>query len=470
MVNRTQSAGSALEGARKLLTTCLALAPGEKCAIVSDEAHEPEIQLVQQAAAETGIQLNPVRIPLSQQLLLLSPDVLPLDLCDSLTICEGLIVLTQYSESTTSFRMALLDYYNGSTPKGRAASMPGVLTKHFPFLDVDYAELDRDCESLGAILLRSRRLRILTMESDGTPHWLKVNINESTPTPSSGLVAMGDWDNAPAGETFVLPRRYSASGSFVLDGSYPGNPVPHGEEIVLHLKRGAVTDIPANGIPLVTREVRDLFYADYATRTPKSRNACTLCEVGFGANPLIQQFFGLPVFDEKSRGSLHVAFGRNKQLGGTIKGVSHHDLVISRPTVYVDASEAALLQSGVLDLTESLVWPSWRSRAGERDLKRPVRLTGRVCHADSEGRLKMHWHTPAGVQKATQVGDDETSKIAAAVHHVLSAAKRPLHPDRIAKATCEVAPTDAATLATIRLLASYGITENAPLRRARRRT
>jgi leucyl aminopeptidase (aminopeptidase T) len=50
--------------------------------------------------------------------------------------------------------------------------------------------------------------------------------------------------------------------------------------------------------------------------------------------------------DEKAIGTVHIAFGDNKSMGGTIRVASHLDGVIMEPTVSVDGE--TIMEKGKL--------------------------------------------------------------------------------------------------------------------------
>src|SRR4029077_4392530 len=90
----------------------------------------------------------------------------------------------------------------------------------------------------------------------------------------------------------------------------------------------------------IGEQAKNLFFKPGLMK-PLSRNADVLSELGFGVNRSIERFHGSPIFDEKMFGTIHVAFGRNDQLGGKIKGFSHHDLTVLRPSVFFDCPPAS---------------------------------------------------------------------------------------------------------------------------------
>jgi leucyl aminopeptidase (aminopeptidase T) len=60
-----------------------------------------------------------------------------------------------------------------------------------------------------------------------------------------------------------------------------------------------------------------------------------LGEFGIGTNPGAR-VSGVVLEDEKAFGTVHFALGSNFDFGGTIKAPVHIDLVVLKPTVYVD--------------------------------------------------------------------------------------------------------------------------------------
>jgi len=384
---------------------------------------------------------------------------LPLDLCTALQECDGLLVLTEYSEETTPFRMAVLDHFMAVTRLGRAVSMPGVRSEHFHFIDVDYASLERDCDALGAILLRSNRIRIETHDASGTRHELSVSIRECNPTPSPGVVPEHEWDNAPGGETFVLPRRHSAKGSVVVTGSFPGFPLCSEEEVILFLDRGKLVGIDGRAPSHVITDIKELFFAPDSTATPKTRNSTALCEIGFGANRAIRTCLGQPVFDEKGFGTVHVAFGRNRQLGGRIDSEHHHDVVISQGKVYVDALHEPLLEDRELALGTRNVWPSWRDARPGRNTVHWIRSAGKDCEEGSEGQLHMNWYTPSGTRQHTRIGDVETSEMASVVYSLVRQARDPVGCSQVIAALRKRGLCPEEVHGLLRVLLQYGIIE-----------
>ena len=62
-------------------------------------------------------------------------------------------------------------------------------------------------------------------------------------------------------------------------------------------------------------------------------------EFGIGLNPAITSLTGNSLFDEKMAGTIHIAIGDNINFGHNISSHIHADLVVSRPSLFLDDTE-----------------------------------------------------------------------------------------------------------------------------------
>jgi aminopeptidase len=65
------------------------------------------------------------------------------------------------------------------------------------------------------------------------------------------------------------------------------------------------------------------------------REARTVAEFGIGTNDRAR-LTGVILEDEKVMGTIHIAFGDNKSMGGSVRVASHLDGLVTAPTVYFD--------------------------------------------------------------------------------------------------------------------------------------
>jgi leucyl aminopeptidase (aminopeptidase T) len=97
------------------------------------------------------------------------------------------------------------------------------------------------------------------------------------------------------------------------------------QPIHIVVKNGYATEI--TGGPEAAR-LRELL-------EPHGRDAYTVAEFGIGTNDKAI-LTGIILEDEKVMGTIHIAFGDNKSMGGSVRVASHLDGLIRQPTVWFD--------------------------------------------------------------------------------------------------------------------------------------
>jgi hypothetical protein len=190
-----------------------------------------------------------------------------------------------------------------------------------------------------------------------------------------------------------------------------------GECVVLRISRGRITGIVGHPTSL-SDTAHHLFFT--SNHREVARNAGRFSELGFGVNRAITRYHGLPVFDEKIYGTIHVAFGRNDQLGGQIKGKTHHDLVIKNAVVTSDGFRTPLVSNGTITIDRTEVEPDWTILPPETRNNAIVRLTGAKVSINPEtAELAFEWMQCEGSSASTRVGARETSRLAARIVRML---------------------------------------------------
>jgi leucyl aminopeptidase (aminopeptidase T) len=110
-----------------------------------------------------------------------------------------------------------------------------------------------------------------------------------------------------------------------------------------------VVDGAMAGVGLVREPIRIRVESGYATHIdggdeavqllrllePHGRDGRNIAEFGIGTNDRAI-LSGVILEDEKVLGTIHVALGDNKSMGGTIRVASHLDGLVRRPTVWLD--------------------------------------------------------------------------------------------------------------------------------------
>jgi leucyl aminopeptidase (aminopeptidase T) len=78
---------------------------------------------------------------------------------------------------------------------------------------------------------------------------------------------------------------------------------------------------------------------------PHGKDARTVAEFGIGTNDKAI-LTGIILEDEKVMGTIHIAFGDNKSMGGSVRVASHLDGLVLSPTVWFD--DRMVMDSGRL--------------------------------------------------------------------------------------------------------------------------
>jgi leucyl aminopeptidase (aminopeptidase T) len=142
---------------------------------------------------------------------------------------------------------------------------------------------------------------------------------------STGLFReRGQWGNLPTGEAYLAPLEGTSNGVVVVDGSM------------------AMVGMVTTPIRIVVRDgyAEEITGGAEAKRLlallePHGRDARTVAEFGIGTNDRAV-LSGKIIEDEKVMGTIHIAFGDNKSMGGTVRVASHLDGLVRQPTVWLD--------------------------------------------------------------------------------------------------------------------------------------
>jgi len=132
--------------------------------------------------------------------------------------------------------------------------------------------------------------------------------------------------NLPAGEVCLAPVEDSAQGTVVFDLAFRDG--VRIEDLRVAFEQGVCN-------PLEARAGLDEFRSIVAG---SSGDKDRIGELGIGINPSIQQPTGFLLCDEKIGGSVHLAIGENRFLGGVNNSDLHWDLLILRPTLTIDGT------------------------------------------------------------------------------------------------------------------------------------
>ncbi len=191
----------------------------------------------------------------------------------------------------------------------------------------DYSLIAAQARELAGIMEQAQSLHIsdsagrtnLTLRIGGRP----IERDDGVIGPED--IAVGQvYLNMPSGEVCFAPIENSASGrAFVELAYWQGQAI---RELELEFEQGMVRPIrAAEGLELFQRVIQD-----------GGGDAARLGEFGLGLNPAITSVTGFLLLDEKMLGTIHLALGENRPLGGTNNSALHWDLVVQHATISID--------------------------------------------------------------------------------------------------------------------------------------
>lgn len=225
---------------------------------------------------------------------------------------------------------------NASKHGVRIATLPGITE------DTMIRTLNADYEKIGEL---SRKIagkltpaKVVNIKSElGTD--IDFYIDGRRSMADTGLNHQpGDFSNLPAGEAYIAPVENMAKGKIVYDGSVAGIGILNKEVIEIDVVDGFATGFNGGKSSGIL----------YSLIEPYGKNAFNIAELGIGTNDMAE-IRGSVLEDEKVLGTVHIALGDNKSMGGTIGVPSHIDGVITQPTVTVDGE--VIMGKGVLRIS-----------------------------------------------------------------------------------------------------------------------
>lgn len=316
-----------------IVDVCMAIRPGEKVLLVTDEPMDVMRQLLGERIAQVGVsELWSYTVPDATRPLPHYPATL-YDLAANVDV----VLIFEHRRNPEIETPRALEMVQ-AIERGNARFASGPMINHSILeheLSADYRAIAALTERLWDKLIGRSHVRITTPL--GTD--LDMDITGRTVMKDTGLFHKPrDHGNLPAGECYVAPVEHLTNGVFVVDKSYPGILID--EPIRMVVERGRVVDIEGG------REARQLLgIIQDAERKPTGDGARVVCELGIGTNPNAR-LQGNVLTDEKVMGTVHIAIGHNAldSYGGQNRAPIHLDGVIGSPTLVVDGQ--TLIEDG----------------------------------------------------------------------------------------------------------------------------
>jgi leucyl aminopeptidase (aminopeptidase T) len=311
-----------MSACRIALVECMGLQSGEKVAVITDEPCRNIGLALFDTARDLGNETVLVEIVPRK----INGEEPPAAVTELMKQMDVVLCPTSKSLTHTNARRAAKEL------GVRVATLPGINEETFVrCMNADYNRIAELTNRLCELLDESSVIRVTG------PSGTEVSLPKKgrKAIASHGLFrARGEGGNLPTGEAYLAPLEGQTNGVVVADGSFAGIG-KLSEPIRIEVKDGFATSISGGE---QARELERLL----AVNAPLSRN---VAEFGIGTNERAI-VTGAILEDEKILGTIHIAFGDNVTMGGTVNVRSHLDGIVLKPTVKFD--DRLIMRDGIL--------------------------------------------------------------------------------------------------------------------------
>jgi aminopeptidase len=308
-----QSLSPALLSASTIaIRDCMGARDGERILVITDEPLRPIGYALWQAAKDLGHEVVLVEILPRRS----NGEEPPPQVAEMMTKMDVVLCPTSKSLTHTEARRA------ASAAGVRVGTLPGVTEDIMVrCMNADYTRIAERTHKLCALMEGTNVIRV--QAPSGTDVTLPIAGRRAHA--SSGLFReKGASGNLPTGEAYLAPLEGQSNGVVVVDGSMAGIGLLT-QPLRIVVKAGYAEEI--TGGPEAEQLV--------ALLEPHGRDARNVAEFGIGTNDRAM-LTGVILEDEKVMGTIHIAFGDNKSMGGTVRVASHLDGLVKQPTVWFD--------------------------------------------------------------------------------------------------------------------------------------
>lgn len=303
-----------LKSAAKIaVIDCMAVREGESVLVITDEPSRKIGYALWEAARDAGAEAAIIEIIPRKS----NGEEPPAYVAELMKLVDAILIPTSKSLSHTESRR------NACKAGVRIATLPGITEDMMVrTLNADYDAIAKRSDALAAIISKASNVRVTSEK--GTDINLAVEGREGQ-SDTGRNHEPGDFSNLPAGEAYVAPLEGKSEGVVVFDGSMAGVGILRDEVIRVKVEEGFATEITGG------KGAERLL----SIMEPHGKLAFNLAELGIGTHDKAR-ITGHVLEDEKVIGTIHIAFGDNKSMGGTVRVASHLDGVVMSPTVSVD--------------------------------------------------------------------------------------------------------------------------------------
>lgn len=311
--------------ARVALRDCLGLQAGERVAVITDEPCRSIGQAIFQVARDMKNEAVLVEIVPRRT----NGEEPPPEVAHVMQNVDVVLCPTSKSLTHTNAK-------RGASAKGvRVATLPGVTEEMMiRCMNADYDRIAALTNELVALLEKTSVVKVKA--PSGTDIVLPIKGRKGYA--SHGLFReKGMGGNLPTGEAFLAPLEGQSNGVVVVDGSMAGIGMVK-EPIRITVKDGFAEEITGGDTAKKLVELLEIH----------GRPSRNVAEFGIGTNDKAR-ITGVILEDEKVKGTIHVAFGDNVSMGGSVNVQSHLDGLILSPTVWFD--DTKIMEEGKLLVT-----------------------------------------------------------------------------------------------------------------------
>ena len=301
--------------AEGVLTSCLAVKPGEEILVITDDSRKEIGEAIYEAAGNLGCE----KILMVMKEREVSGQEPPKVIAEAMKAADVVIAPTAQSLTHTNARI------EAAKAGARVATMPGITREMFS-QTADYNEVEKLTAKVTEMLTKASKARI---EKEGNV--LTINLDGRNGVPSPGVYKeAGKCGNLPSGEAYIAPLEDGSDGEMIIDGSMVGIG-KLASPLHMTISGGKLRSVKGD-----KSENLDILL--------KNETNGTLCELGIGTNEAAI-LNGIILEDEKVYGTVHIAFGTNTSFGGVNKAECHMDGIVLRPTLYLD--DIKVIENGV---------------------------------------------------------------------------------------------------------------------------
>lgn len=301
-----------LSASKTAVVDCMGLKPGERVAVITDEPCRLIGQAMFQTVRDLGndvffIEITPRRT---------NGEEPPKEVAEMMLTMDVVLIPTSKSMTHTNAKRS-------AQAKGaRIATLPGVTEDMMVrCMNADYNKIAALTDKIADLMEKSSVIKVTAPA--GTEITMPVEGRKAYR--SHGLFReKGKGGNLPTGEAFLAPLEDQSQGIVVVDGSMAGIGMLK-QPIHIVVKNGYAKEIAGGD---EAKKLIDLLNI----HGQLSRN---VAEFGIGTNDKAK-ITGVILEDEKVMGTIHIAFGDNVSMGGSVNVQSHLDGLVFSPSVWFD--------------------------------------------------------------------------------------------------------------------------------------